>query len=97
MFLLLSSSYDSLQMLMSLAYSISKPNLKQGMPFFSFLVFMGKSYSLSGYRDNHIARVSSLEVAESVLHLINCCLLNFQVLSFSSPNHHFPKKKKKKP
>ena len=46
------------------------------------------------YRDNHIARVSSLEVAESVLHLINCCLLNFQVLSFFSSNHHFQKKKK---
>jgi hypothetical protein len=27
------------------------------------------------YRDNHIARVSSFEVAESILHLINYCLL----------------------
>jgi hypothetical protein len=68
--------------------------------FFSFLFFsflMGKSYSLSGIYIGtiiYIARVSSLEVVESVLHLINCCLL---FSSFrSSPLLIVLKKKKKK-
>jgi len=58
---------------------------------------MGKSYSLSGIYIGtiiYIARVSSLEVVESVLHLINCCLL---FSSFrSSPLLIVLKKKKKK-
>jgi hypothetical protein len=59
-------------------------------------MLMSLSYFIStpNLWDNHIAQVSSLEVAESVLHLINCCLLFGSFRSF--PLIIILKKKKKK-